>query len=316
MKSFYKAMAIFAICVLALGALFVGIAFAGGVESSARDGIIRVGNHITIPIGWTTGWHWTWHDDSDSWCDDSDSDSDSDSLGDDDNSYSGQKVIVAPNAASISQAQSGEDSNVNSVTKIRLNLGAGSYKVVRGDAFKVEITGISEDRIRADLTEDFWDVEVPKGDLRMHEWNGVHGTVTIPENCNPEKVEINIGAGELTVNGISASKSAILNVGAGAMTLNDCVMNDVSMDCGMGRLEYNGTLTGKGSIECGMGSVAVHTAGDPASFGADVNCGLGTVRFGDNRWSGITESVYHKDAANFFKLDCGIGSIEFLMEGE
>ncbi|MDD2994573.1 MAG: hypothetical protein PHG73_13700, partial [Pygmaiobacter sp.] len=60
MKSFYKAMAIFAICMLALGALFVGVAFAGGVESSARDGVIRVGNHITIPIGWTTGWHWTW----------------------------------------------------------------------------------------------------------------------------------------------------------------------------------------------------------------------------------------------------------------
>lgn len=303
MKSFYKAMAIFAICMLALGALFVGVAFAGGVESSARDGVIRVGNHITIPIGWTTGWHWTWDDDSDHWDDESDS-------------YNGQKVIVAPDAASTSQAQSGEDSSVNSVTKIRLNLGAGSYKVMRGDSFKVEITGISEDRIRADLTEDFWDVEVPNGDLHMHEWNGVHGTVTIPEDCDPEKVEISIGAGELTVNGISASKSAILNVGAGSMTLNDCAMNNVSVDCGMGRLEYNGTLTGEGSIECGMGSVAVRTAGDPEQFGADVNCGLGTVRFGDNRWSGITEGVYHKDAANFFKLDCGIGSIEFLMEGE
>lgn len=87
-------MAIFAICMLALGALFVGIAFAGGVESSARDGVIRVGNHITIPIGWTTGWHWTWDDDSDHWADESDS-------------YNGQKVIVAPDAASTSQAQSG-----------------------------------------------------------------------------------------------------------------------------------------------------------------------------------------------------------------
>jgi hypothetical protein len=309
MKSFYKAMAIFAICMLVLGALFVGVSFAGGVESSAKDGVIRVGNHIMIPVGWTTGWHWTWDNDRDYWDDDSDNWGDSDS-------YNGQKVIVAPEAASTSQVQSGEDNNVNSVTKIRLNLGAGSYKVVRGDAFKVEVTGMSEDRVRAELTENFWDVEVPNGDLHMHEWNNVRGTVTIPENCNPEKVEISIGAGELTVNGISASKSAILNVGAGSMKLNDCTMNNVSIDCGMGRLEYNGTLTGDGSIECGMGSVAVRAAGDPAEFGADVNCGLGTVRFGDNRWSGITEGVYHKDAANFFKLDCGIGSIEFLLEGE
>ena len=312
MKSFYKAMAIFAICVLGLGALLVGVSFAGGVASSAKDGVIRVGNHVTIPIGWTTGWHWTWHDnDDDSWCDDSDSASWRDS-----SSYNGEKVIITPSAASTSQVQSSTEGETNTVKKIRLDLGAGSYKVVRGDSFKVEVTGISEDRIRADLTEDLWDVEVPKGDIRVDKWGGVRGTVTIPQNCDPEKVEINIGAGELTVQGLSASKSAILNVGAGSMTLNDCTMNNVSMNCGMGRMDYNGTLTGGGSIECGMGSVAVRTAGNPADFGADVDCGLGTVRFGDNRWSGITEGVYHKDAANFFKLDCGVGSIEFAMEGE
>ncbi len=305
MKSFYKAMAIFAICMLALGALFVGVAFAGGVESSAKDGVIRVGNHITIPIGWTTGWHWTWNndDDSDSWDDES-------------STYNGQKVVVTPNAASTSQAQSGEDNTMSTVTRIQLDLGAGSYKIVRGDSFKVEVTGISEDRIRADLTEDMWDVQVPKGDLRVNRWNGVHGTVTIPENCNPEKVEINIGAGELVVNDLAASKSAKLNVGAGTMTLNNCTMNNVEMNCGMGKLEYNGTLTGNGSVECGMGAVTVRTTGSADEFGADVDCGLGTVRFGDNRWSGITEGVYHKDAANFFKLDCGVGSIEFVMEGE
>ena len=304
MKSFYKAMAIFAVCVLALGALFVGVAFAGGVANEATNGVIHVGNHITIPVGWSAGWHWTWDDDDDS-----------DSWDDESSSYNGQKVVITPNAASTSQAQSGEN-NMSTVTKIQLKLGAGSYKVVRGDSFKVEVTGISEDRIRADLTEDMWDVKVPNGDLHMHEWDGVHGTVTIPEDCDPENIEISIGAGELTVNGISASKSAILNVGAGSMTLNDCTMNNVEINCGMGSLEYNGTLTGNGSIVSGMGSVAVRTTGSADEFGADVDCGLGTVRFGDNRWSGITQSVYHKDAANFFKLDCGVGSIEFTMEGD
>ena len=305
MKSFYKAMAIFTVCVLALGALFVGVAFAGGVANEATNGVIHVGDHITIPVGWSAGWHWT-----------SDNDDDSDSWDDESSSYNGQKVVITPNAASTSQAQSGEDNNVSTVTKIQLDLGAGSYKVVRGDSFKVEVTGISEDRIRADLTEDMWDVQVPKGDLSVNRWNDVHGTVTIPENCNPEKIEINIGAGELVVNDLTASKSAKLNVGAGTMTLNNCTMNNVEMNCGMGKLEYNGTLTGNGSVECGMGAVTVRTTGSADEFGADVNCGLGTVRFGDNRWSGITEGVYHKDAANFFKLDCGVGSIDFAIEGD
>ena len=305
MKSFYKAMAIFAVCVLALGALFVGVAFAGGVANEATNGVIHVGDHITIPVGWSAGWHWTWDDDGDS-----------DSWDDESSSYNGQKVVVTPNAASTSQAQSGEDKEMSTVTRIELDLGAGSYKIVRGDSFKVEVTGISEDRVRADLTEDAWEVEIPKGDLRVSEWNGVRGTITIPENCAPEKLDISIGAGELTVNDLSASESAKLNVGAGSMTLNGCTMHNVAMDCGMGKLEYNGTLTGNGSVECGMGAVQVRTTGNVDEFGADVDCGLGTVRFGDNRWSGITEGVYHKDAANFFKLDCGVGSIEFTMEGD
>ena len=61
MKSFYKVMAIIAACLLVLGVLLSGVAFACGVSAEATGGVIRLGRYIQIPVGWGHhDWQWDW----------------------------------------------------------------------------------------------------------------------------------------------------------------------------------------------------------------------------------------------------------------
>ena len=90
-------------------------------------------------------------------------------------------------------------------------------------------------------------------------------------------LEIEIGAGELIVEGLTATRSAELSVGAGTMTVTDCTLANAEIDCGMGELVFDGVLTGRGSIDCGMGNVTVTTIGRADDYGAKVECGMGNV---------------------------------------
>lgn len=307
MKSFYKVMAIIAACLLVLGVLLSGVAFACGVSAEATGGVIRLGRYIQIPVGWGHhDWYWDWDDGPDDGYDGYHYDSGS----------SGASVSGTLPASSAAAQGDKTMEDKSGIRKIELELGCGSFKVVSGDSFKVDITGLPADKVYSGFDGDEWKVEVPHGKTSLNMYHDVRGTVTIPADCVPEVLEIEIGAGELIVEGLTATRSAELSVGAGTMTVTDCTLANAEIDCGMGELVFDGVLTGRGSIDCGMGNVTVTTIGRADDYGAKVECGMGNVEFNGLRWAAVGNGTANAGAANYFDIECGMGNVEFNIREE
>lgn len=310
MRSFYKITAIIAACLLVLGVLISGVAFACGVSSQAVNGVIRLGPYIQIPVGWGhNDWYWDWDG---AWHGGRDDEADGYHY----DSGRGTSVPQTP-ASGTAVSQEGTQMQDNSgIRKIEVELGGGSFEVVRGDSFRVEITGLPADKVYSGFDGDEWKVEAPHGKTSLNMYRNVRGTVTIPEDCIPEELKIEIGAGELTVEGLTATRSAELSVGAGTLTVTGCTLANVEMDCGMGELVFDGVLTGRGSIDCGMGNVTVTTRGRAEDYGTTVECGMGNVEFNGLRWAAVGNGTANAGAVNYFDIECGMGNVEFYIREE
>jgi len=309
MKSFYKTIAIVAACLLALGALLCGVSLAAGVtgadvQRAVNFGAVGRALHIGSD-GWIVGWGAASSSSSVS----ASSSTAPAGGGFAGGTQSGAAVSSAPAAAASADPQAA------AVRELEIDLGGGSYRIVTGDRFDVQITGMDQSRVRSGFDGDKWYVEAPSGKTSFADLDGVRGTITIPADCQIQQLELHCGAGEFTADGLRASQSASIEVGAGSLTLTNCALTDAELECGMGSLSLTGTLTGRGSIDCGLGEISVRTAGSAADFGAAVDCGLGTVRFLDQRWNGAGSGTLHQGAANFFTVDCGMGSVDFQTTG-
>ena len=70
-----------------------------------------------------------------------------------------------------------------------------------------------------------------------------------------------------------------------------------------------GELYGKCSVDCGMGSVRLYIK-EPEHYGYRTSVGMGEVRIGDNRLSGIGGSqTMNAGDSNFYKVSCSMGMV-------
>ena len=132
--------------------------------------------------------------------------------------------------------------------------------------------------------------------------------ITIPQGYHFDKVKLNSGAGTLTGTGITAGEST-LSVGAGQVTMKDFISYASKITCGMGEIVVRGELYGKCSVDCGMGSVRLYIK-EPEHYGYRTSVGMGEVRIGDNRLSGIGGSqTMNAGDSNFYKVSCSMGMV-------
>ncbi len=215
---------------------------------------------------------------------------------------------AAPAAVADSAAAPTEDLSIVTPTAtptgLDLDVSGGSVTLQAGDSWQLAVRGTTN--FTTAMDRGTWEIDCH----RLSAGQEVTFVVTYPTGTQLRELELAIGAGELIADGL-ACQSADLSVGAGRMTLTGItVSGECDIEVGLGTLDLAGSLARGTDIECGMGIVRC-TLARPAEYGYSVEEAMGTVKIDGQSYSGLgTEVVHAPRAAVQFDIECGVGTVE------
>ena len=155
-------------------------------------------------------------------------------------------------------------------------------------------------------------------------------TITLPNNINLKRVEIEIGAGRITLKNINTDKlileqgageiiatqvnamEGVLDNGAGSITFKDSQLNNFEINGGVGRIDFHGVLTGNTEINAGVGEIRLEINGNLDDYFIEADSGLGPIKTnGDN----IPEDgLGLKSSDNHIDIDGGVGLVNLIFK--
>lgn len=207
------------------------------------------------------------------------------------------------------------------VESLELDISAARLYIVQGDSFFLE-SNLEKLEIRE---------EEGKLSLRESEKSwfflGSEGfvTLTVPEDCvlnqveistgaaevnleglTAREVELSLGAGKAELHGLTALDSGKLEGGAGKITLENAALHNFRLELGVGTLDFSGSLTGSSTLDCGVGSVTMRLAGTREDYTFSVEKGLGSISIAGESAS---DGAVVGSGPNALSVTGGIGSI-------
>lgn len=208
-----------------------------------------------------------------------------------------------------------EDGGAQSIRELSLGAGACSVVIKNGSNFGLEMEGYQEGDIISEVIDGIWKIRdiADKNILRIgrNTFSKRKMIITVPRGYHFDTVNLSIGAGTLTGAGIHAGES-VLSVGAGQVTMKDFFSGASKITCGMGEIVMRGELYGKCTVDCGMGSVRLYIR-EPEHYGYRTSVGMGEVRIGENKLSGIGGSqTMNAGDPNFYKVSCSMGMVSVI----
>lgn len=178
------------------------------------------------------------------------------------------------------------------VTSLDIQVRAAELTIEQGDTFAVEsnIEGLKVKEKDGELK-----IEEPK--RLFHGDDGAVLTITVPADTQFQQVQIDTGAGRLTVEALSAreleldlgagavrigdlvvSEQAQIEGGAGQITIDQGAIRDLDLDMGVGKLTLTAALTGRCDLDLGVGETELTLLGTREDYTLDLEKGLGTIR--------------------------------------
>ncbi len=206
------------------------------------------------------------------------------------------------------------------IRRIDIDIDDIGLEIRQGKEYKIEKKGLKRD-VKVSLNN---------GELKLKEqgstWLGsTKGTVTvyIPANTILDEIEVDVGAGRTTIEGLEA-RSFTLDIGAGAVFIDNCKFDkadieggagktditnssfkDLEMETGVGSTRIEGYVLGNSKIEAGVGSIKLQLFGSKESYTIKTEKGIGSVRIDGEK----PTNVYGR-GENYISIEGGVGSID------
>lgn len=131
-----------------------------------------------------------------------------------------------------------------------------------------------------------------------------------------DELEMESGAGSIKGTEIVAGK-ATLKSGAGSVDLESCDFGETRMETGAGKIAYSGSVGDWLDVSTGAGAVDLKLSGSEDDYRIDYSRGLGSVRVGNESFSGVGDgSAGNRNADKKIRLSSGIGSVRVEFETE
>ncbi|MDO5422617.1 MAG: hypothetical protein Q4F41_02700 [Eubacteriales bacterium] len=182
------------------------------------------------------------------------------------------------------------------IRNLEIDVGQGAFTIREADVEAVQVTcsskmGNMECRADGDtLTLLTHSVSV---------WNGSNAwvQVDVPKGTVFERIDLDCGVGEVTLNGLTCRELYIEN--------------------GVGSVVFSGDVTKECVVEGGIGEVILNLKGSEQDFNYSLTCGIGEIQLGSSSYSGLGNSTdLDHDAEKELSVDCGIGSVCIVFEKE
>ena len=151
----------------------------------------------------------------------------------------------------------------------------------------------------------FIDVTVPLDFVfKKVEIIGGAGMISI-NGLNAEKLDLDLGAGDTSIDRLKITKEADIDGGAGNLTFTRTEITELDLDMGVGFLSMNCVLNGENSISLGVGETVLDFYDEKEKYYFDVENGIGEIEF-----HGTDDTNFeHNGQETTVKIEGGIGKI-------
>lgn len=131
------------------------------------------------------------------------------------------------------------------------------------------------------------------------------------QSLSAEKIDLELGAGEVNIGELNATREADIEGGAGKITIGGGSLHNLSFDMGVGELDLASAIVGEGELNLGIGGVRIILIGSRDEYTVDLNKGLGGIKFDGESISG---GRTFGNGRNEVEINGGIGSIDVSFE--
>lgn len=124
-----------------------------------------------------------------------------------------------------------------------------------------------------------------------------------------DTVVISVGAGEITLDGVSCEYIEA-EIGAGAASINNAEVISADLTVSMGELVYAGSISTNLDAEVGMGNMELALTGSQYDHNYELEAGMGGITLGQRSYGGIAfDTELDNGADSTYSLECDMGNI-------
>lgn len=205
------------------------------------------------------------------------------------------------------------------ITALDVSIGAADLTVKTADRFYVK-----SNLKNIKVTEKNGTLTVREKDSFAVSYNGAVLEIGVPENfsftsiqvetgagvfdaafLSAEVVSLELGAGEVKIGELYATKKAHIEGGAGKLTIGGGSIQDLELDMGVGQLNLTAALPGDSELDMGVGEANLKLLGTQADYRIKMEKGLGQTTVAG---SPVDSGVYG-NGINDIEISGGVGAI-------
>lgn len=130
------------------------------------------------------------------------------------------------------------------------------------------------------------------------------------DDITAAEMDLEVGAGKITADELQAEKCDV-EVGMGEILISDMQVSKMNAEVGMGHLMLDGTILGNVDAECAMGAIEMELAGIEEQFNYSIEAAMGNITVDGTDYSGVGQDRTIKNGADkTMNLECAMGNIE------
>lgn len=210
---------------------------------------------------------------------------------------------------------------INKINDLKIELNVSELIIKNGDTFSVQT---NNRRVKHSISNDTL-VLKENGYFNFNFINKV--IITVPEDKIFNKVKIDLGAGNFSVenftslyldidagagninaDNLSVTEEFEIDGGAGNITILNSQVNNMELGNGVGNFKFEGMLFGNNDIDMGVGYVTLNLTTDLDLYNIEIDKGLGNVIINNKKINGDYNNKNVQNTKSI-KIDGGVGDI-------
>ena len=132
------------------------------------------------------------------------------------------------------------------------------------------------------------------------------GNVTI-EKLETKKISFDIGAGEVKMKHLHVTEEAKIDSGAGKVEILSSSIKNLDLDVGVGKFILNAKLSGKNDIDAGVGELDINLTDGIENYTIRANKGIGSISLAGKE---VSENIKYGEGDTYIEIEGGIGAID------
>jgi len=179
-----------------------------------------------------------------------------------------------------------------------------------GDDFKIEVQGVGYFKYKindSSLTIEGFDMR----GINAVNFNSIRNIMilTVPESFRFDDIRIEVGVGELNIDGLQAKKLKS-DCGVGSISMRNMQVDYLDISNSVGESIFSGHVEKDVKVDCGVGSVSLTLNDNKENYNYKIDCSIGNITVGKNYYSGLSSTrTINNDADKNMNLNCAIGNI-------